>query len=229
LSGKLYRPKAAGAVPVVIVLHTCSGIGDGHLVGSWVDRLNDWGYAAFVLDSFSARNISSVCAPEDQGKVTAFDRAGDVINAAIVLAKVPGIDGNRIGAVGMSHGGVTAAVLTTRVFETYKPGLIKASVDYYGPCRQPDKHGTVPLLALAGEADNWGNPAKTCAEFQKALAPDQPMELQIYPGVVHSFDNDMLTRATSEFGHPLKYDYAAAKDSFARTHAFLGRYVRDAK
>jgi dienelactone hydrolase len=36
------------------------------------------------------------------------------------------------------------------------PGLIKAVVDYYGSCDIPELHGNVPLLALAGEADDWG-------------------------------------------------------------------------
>ncbi len=229
LSGKLYRPSGGGAVPVVIVLHTCAGIGNGHLVGSWVDRLNDWGYAAFVLDSFTARQVINVCAQGAQSQVTPFDRAGDVINAAIVLAQTPGIDGNRIGVVGMSHGGGTASSVTRKGFEAFKPGLIKAAVDYYGACRKPQNHGTVPLLVLAGEADTWGFPAKTCVEYKQAVGAEEVVEVITYPGVFHSFDNDMLFKAVSAFGHPLKYDYAAAKDSFERTHAFLDHYVRDAK
>jgi dienelactone hydrolase len=230
LTGVLYRPSGtSGPVPAVIVLHTCAGIGNGYLLRRWADRLNAWGYAAFVLDSFGPRHTNEVCAQSGPTVVSVLDRAGDAINAAIALRSLPGIDGNRIGAIGMSHGGATAATLTGQAFQAYQPGLIKAAVDYYGSCNFPQAHGTTPLLALAGEADDWGYPARTCAAFQQALRPDQVMELHTYPGVYHSFDNDRLVNARTSHSHRLQYDHDAAEDSFARTHVFLDHYVRDAR
>ena len=229
LTGMLYRPaNTRGSLPVVIVLHTCGGI-SSTLETDWAARLNNWGYAAFVLDSFTARGVKNVCAPEDKDKATPLDRAGDAINAAHVLAQIPGIDGKRIGAVGMSHGGATAVTISRRMFEEPAPNPIRAVVAIYGSCVGPQFHGTVPLLALAGEADDWGFPAKTCAEFQKALRPDQPMELHTYPGVYHSFDNQWNMSGRIYQGHKLLYDQPAAEDAFARTHAFFDKYLRDAK
>jgi len=230
LVGTLQRPtQGSGPFPVVIVLHTCAGIGNGYLVQSWAERLNRWGYAAFILDSFGPRNTREVCAQSGTTVVSVLDRAGDAINAAMFLRTVPGIDGKRIGAVGMSHGGATAAALTMRAFEAYQPGLIKASVDYYGTCRSPAEHGTVPLLALAGEPDDWGNPAQSCTSFRAALGPGQPMELHVYSGVYHSFDNDRLRGVVWSHTHRLQYDATAAEDSFVRTRAFLDHYVKDAQ
>lgn len=226
LSGALYRPAgASGRVPVVIVLHTCNGI-SGNLEQGWSKRLNDWGYAAFVLDSFRARDVQSVCSADSAGKVTPLDRAGDAINAAHVLAQLPGLDGQRIGALGMSHGGATGVAITYRGFEAGGPNPIKVVVDLYGACRNPQAHGTVPLLALAGESDNWGYPAKTCTEFQKALRPNQPMEVHTYPGVYHGFDDTRFMPARSFEGHTLSYDVQASKDAFERAHAFLDKYLR---
>ena len=129
--------------------------------------------------------------------------------------------------IGFSHGGGTAALVTRNAFEAMQPGLLKLSVDYYGSCRNPELHGHVPLLVLAGEADDWGNPAKTCRAFGAALRPDQPFEIETYPEVVHAFDNPALfVRRTNE-GHALQYDSAAARASIARVHAFLERWLRD--
>jgi dienelactone hydrolase len=178
------------------------------------------GYATLLLDSFSPRQMSSVCAPSQQPKVIPADRAGDVMNAAVLLSKNPNIDGKRIG---FSHGGGTAVAVTQLEFESYRPGLIKAAVTYYGGCRNPDLHGHTPLLSLNGDADNWGNPAKTCAAFDAKMRTDQPMELRSYSGVVHSFDNPDIATQYNNLGHPMQY----APDSFVLAHGFRDRYVRD--
>jgi len=187
LAAILLLPAGPGPFPAIIVLHTCSG--RSLLQEDWAARLNAWGYAALIPNSFGPRGVVSVCAPANQPLVTAEDRAGDVLAAALWLRQQPQIDGARIGVLGNSHGGSTASWVTERRYERLYPGLLKASVDYYGPCRNPDAHGTVPLLALAGEDDDWGRPALSCREFGGRLKPDQPFELHRYPDVVHSFDN----------------------------------------
>ncbi len=226
LSGRLSLPDGAGPYPVVILLHGCGGIGNGENMRRWVGRLNDWGYAALVLNSFRAREVTTVCAPADQPKVTALDRAGDVLNAASALQHQPGIDGGRIGVVGFSHGGGTATTVTRRAFEAFKPGLLKAVVNYYGPCRQPEYFGTTPLLALNGDADNWGDPAATCAAFKAALPAGAKMDVHTYKDVVHGFDNPDVNPRRVLLGHPMQYDWTASRDSFERTHAFLDHYLR---
>jgi dienelactone hydrolase len=223
LTATLLLPPGAGPFPVVILLHGCGGIPASRMVG-WTDRLNGWGYAALVLDSFSARGVTTVCAPKLQPLVTARDRAGDVLSAATALRSVPQIDPDRIGVLGLSHGGATAAWVTQRRYQTQFPGLLRASVDYYGPCHSPETQGTVPLLALAGEADTWGYPALSCRAFAAALEPDQPMEVYTYPNTAHAFD-DPMSRAMIEEGHPMGYNHAASQDSFLRTRAFLDKYL----
>jgi dienelactone hydrolase len=212
-----------GRYPVVILLHGCGGEGPSQQL--WIDRLAGWGYAVLRLDSFSARGVTTVCAPNLQPLVTSVDRSGDVLSAALWLRSQPDIDGARIAVLGESHGGGTAAMVTRREYERLYPGLLKASIDYYGPCRNPAQHGTVPLLAMAGDADTWGNPAKTCQEFAAALRPDQPMQVVVYPGAAHDFDNSNARQSRYILGHPAGYDAAAANDSFAQVKAFLARYL----
>ena len=148
--------------------------------------------------------------------MTPQDRAGDVLSAAVWLRARPDIDGGRIGVIGFSHGGATAAWVTQSRYQRLFPGLLKASVDYYGSCFSPETQGTVPLLALAGEDDTWGFPAQTCGAFGGKLRPDQGFEVHTYPGVVHAFDNEETPDRVVKDGHPLQYDKPAAEDSYAR-------------
>ena len=50
--GTLYRPDSAGALPAVILMHGCGGIGLWNRV--WRQRLVDWGYIVLDMDSCSA-------------------------------------------------------------------------------------------------------------------------------------------------------------------------------
>ncbi len=223
LDGTLKLPAGGGRFPVVIVLHGCGGVGSNQRL--WADRLNSWGYAAFILDSFGPRGLRTVCAPGDQYHVLPSDRASDVVSAALWLRGQAGVDPDRIAVLGASHGGATAAWVTQAVYERDYPGLLKASIDYYGVCRNPATQGTVPLLVLAGEADDWGKPALTCRTFGRALRPDQPFEIHTYPGVVHGFDNPRQDLVRLVEGHALLYDRAAAEDSYLRVRAFLARWL----
>ena len=197
-------------------------------IGTWTARLNGWGYAVVAIDSFTPRGVTSVCAPAKQPLVTAQDRAGDVISTALYLRTVPEIDPARIGVLGLSHGGSTAAWVTQRRYEQAFPGLLRASVDYYGACRSAETHGSVPLLALAGEADDWGQPALTCRVFAGKLQSDQPFEVYTYPNTAHAFD-DPLTQMRKVEGHVLAYNHDASQDSFVRTHVFLDKWLGAAR
>jgi dienelactone hydrolase len=216
----LRLPSGAGPFPAVILLHGCGGPFSG--TPAWAYRLNAWGYAALMPDSLTPRGVISVCDPEEQPKVTPWDRVGDVGAAAAWLRTRAEIDPTRIAVLGLSHGGTTAALAVDAPFAAIR---LRAAVDYYGPCGEPKLQGSVPLLALAGEADDWGNPAATCRTYGKALRPDQPFELHTYPGVHHAFDSGSSTPVIRT-GHVLQHDQTAAEDSFARVHAFLDHWVR---
>lgn len=219
LPGVLRLPAGPGPYPVVILLHGCGGVSPGQ--GLWADRLAGWGYGSLILDTFTPRGIRSVCARDRQRMVTRFDRAGDAIAAARWLQTQPSVDSGRIAALGISHGGATAATLAIQPFAGEAAGLIKAVVDYYGACRTPARYAGTPLLALAGTADTWGDPARQCQAFAATVPPGSPVTLAIYPDVVHGFENPRNERRTFPEAHPMQYDPAAATDSYAKVHAFL--------
>lgn len=211
-------PPGNGPFPAVIVLHGCAGLGPSQLI--WARRLNGWGYAAIIPDSNSPRGVARVCEPEKQALVTPLDRVGDVGSAAAWLRKQPRIDPNRIAVLGLSHGGATAELATEQIYSSFR---LRAAIDYYGPCVDPAAHGTVPLLVLVGDSDDWGQPALRCQAFGAALRPDQPFEIHVYPDVFHAFDNPAMTRSVSN-GHVMEYNRSAAEDSFKHVHAFLDHW-----
>ena len=107
LSAVLVTPDGPGPFPVVILLHGCNGVRPNKPL--WADRLRSWGYAALILDSFTARGSVNVCAAANQPLVTPRDRAADVLSAALYLRTLSKIDGARIAVLGDSHGGSTSA------------------------------------------------------------------------------------------------------------------------
>ena len=221
LPGTLRLPSGPGPQAVVILLHGCGGLSPNMM--TWADRLAGWGYGSLVLDSLTPRSVVSVCAPSRQGLVTRFDRAGDVVAAARWLQTQPGVDGARLAVIGLSHGGSTASTIALHPYSDALAGMVKGSVDYYGNCRNADRYGGMPLLALAGEADDWGPPAATCAAFGHVVAGD--FTLHTYPGAGHSFENPALVTRRATEGHAQQYDPAAAADSFVRVRAFLARTI----
>jgi len=224
LTAILALPKSQPPYAAVVLLHGCGG-GILHPL-DWAARLADWGYASIIPDSYTPRGVGRTCAgPAKQRAVTPQDRAGDVISTALWLRTRPEIDGNRIGVVGFSNGGWTAMWVTQRRYGQLYPGFINVAVSYYGNCAHPEDHGTVPLLVLVGEADDWDYPAQHCRAFAAQLTPEQPFLLYGYPGVVHEFDDSRAQRIQYSEGHPEQHDAPAAADSFVRTTAFLDRYI----
>jgi dienelactone hydrolase len=223
LPAQLDLPPGPGPHPVVIVLHGCGGKAPNQQL--WADRLVGWGYGALILDSLTPRSTASVCAPDRQRLVTRFDRAGDVIAAARWLQSQPGVDGTRIAVLGESHGGGTAATLANQPFFGQEGGLIKAAIDYYGPCRDPNLYAGLPLLALAGDQDTWADPAETCQRYGAGLPNGAPFQVVVYPGAVHQFDNPRATSRRFNEGHPMQWSPQAGPDSFEKVHAFLVRTI----
>lgn len=56
IQGKLLLPAAQGRVPAIVIGHTVGGVQP--FLFRWAKALNDAGYAAFVVDSFSSRGLS---------------------------------------------------------------------------------------------------------------------------------------------------------------------------
>jgi len=212
IRGYLAQPaKAAGKLPVVLVIHENRGL-NPH-IEDIARRLALDNFIAFAPDALFT--LGGYPGDEDKARelFKNLDKAktqADFLAAAGALKKLP--EGNgKVGAVGFCYGGGIVNYLATQL-----PDLA-AGVPFYGA--QPSAEDTAKikaplLLHYAGADDriNAGWPAYEAA-LKKAGVN---YEAFVYPGVQHGFNNDTTPR----------YDAAAAKLAWDRTITFFNKHLR---
>lgn len=203
----LARPKGAGKLPAVIVIHENRGV-NPH-IEDVARRLALEGFMALAPDLLAP--LGGTPANEDTardmiGKLDAKEIVQNLVAAVDFLEKHPNSNG-KVGAVGFCWGGGVTNQLAVNA-----PNL-DAAVVYYG--RQPKAEEVskikAPLLLHYGALDkriNEGIPA-----FEEALKKaKKKYAVYIYEGANHAFNND-----TSE----ARYNKQAADLAWSRTIAFF--------
>ena len=193
----------------------------------WADELVAQGYVILIPDSFTPRGFADgVCVTpaKQRDRVNGYLRAADAYGALAALRALPYVDGKRIGIMGGSHGGwATLAAMFVPVdadnpLAQAKRNGFAAAVALYPGCTA--RYGAwstananapgagvrytgvyqpiAPLLILAGEKDDW-TPAEPCRHLAEgSRAAGCPVDIKIYPGAHHSFDNDRPTRYVAQ-------------------------------
>ena len=227
IEGELRKPSGGdGPFPVVIGLHACDGPGN-YSTNLWLATLAAQGYATYLPDSFGPRGYVDVCALTSW--VTVAERAQDALVAAATLAARPDIRGDKIAILGVSHGG-SGALRLSRDDASLAPlrqkladagGKIVGIVVLYGGCVPDVKRPVVtPLLILMGSNDDWAQP-KPCQEFASEGSNSKLVQLHVYPGATHSFDNASIFTPRLINGHQQGFDAEATKDAQSRVIEFL--------
>lgn len=219
LIGYLTRPQGDGPFPAVVLMHGCGGI-HPHVRDVWPERLVSWGYVTLVVDSFTTRNIENSC------KTYLPDRVFDAYGALDFLTKSGFVDASRVALMGFSAGGI-ATLEATKIEgnEQFMDEKFRAAVAYYPVCAPHESDATVPTLILNGDLDDW-SPAERCRQRIANLSgKGPPVELHIYPGARHDFDDEAMTKPKTVFGHVEEYNAAAAEQSIDSVQAFLKTYV----
>lgn len=210
----VYYPREAEAPhPVVIDLHGCSGIIAARRDG-WVERLNRWGYAVIKMDSFTPRGDANIC--DETLKISPLHRLNDLAGAIAYAVKDAKLDGGRVFAMGMSHGATTVMLAHRQARDIFR--RLKGIVAYYPYCVAHLHRLVADTIILIGENDDW-TPAEYCRGMQVDDRRGYALERVFYPGAWHSFD--VPGADGLYYGHRLRYDRAAAEDSFARVREFL--------
>jgi dienelactone hydrolase len=227
LSGDLSLPRGPGPFPAVILLHGCGGIGRN--IREWSYWLVHNGYAAFALDSFTGRRLRRLCG--DPAPLTGAMRAPDVYAAARYLKTLGAIDGQRIAAIGFSHGGWT--VLAAAVREDAHPEIaLRGFIAFYPGCGgRRTLPGTAPILILTGGKDDW-TPAAPCQPLaDNSRAAGRDVTAVIYPEARHHFDGAevrgivFVPDARRGKGATVQYDPAAHGDSEKQILRFLKAHL----
>jgi dienelactone hydrolase len=194
--GYLYLPSGAnGPMPAMILKHGSAGLAgaQGDNIRRWAKSMNDWGIAAFVVDSFTPRGIGE--SASDQSKVRSLADLADSFAALKVLGSDPRIDSGRIGIIGWSRGGAVAmeTALESARLAVLAPTDPKfaAHVVFYGmasPQYRDKSTDRAPMVFLHGESDNLVPVGPTREFADWILAQGNPVTFQTYPGVYHDFD-----------------------------------------
>src|SRR6185369_14529952 len=137
IDGFLTKPDGVGPFPAIVHLHGCNGlpkaVASGAATHPWAQQLAAWGYAALVVDSFTARGIGQACTGG-----SAAPRVGDAYGALAYLARQPFVEASRIAVMGFSQGAITALSLVGareyELFENEAAHKFKAAVAFYPAC-----------------------------------------------------------------------------------------------
>lgn len=187
LLGYLAEPEGPGPHPAVLMIHEWWGLTEDITV--LADAMAAEGYVVFAPDAYRGRVTNQVPralflrlgTPEEQ-------IAADLDAALDYLTRLPGVDAERIAALGYCFGGEQAMKVSLRAGSDRVP----VTVVHYGST-PTDAAAFAPLagsdgvLGIFGETDAQIPPEEAYA-FEAALAAAGiPHEVTVYPGVGHAF------------------------------------------
>jgi len=157
--------------------------------------LAEQGYAALVIDYYGARGFTDSSSYRDKtAGVTEFDIVTDAYSALRALQRHPSIDGERIGVMGFSYGGMaTRLAMDARVRNSLArdiPGF-SLHVDVYGPCFQDfriSKTTGAPLLTLRGAEDASNNLVDCAREEDRLRKGGSSVGAVVYATAGHAWE-----------------------------------------
>ena len=212
LLGYLARPGGDGSSPVILVCHENRGL-NPH-IEDVTRRLAKAGYVALAVDLLSRQGgspqVGESNVPGALGNIDPAQFVSDFKSGWAYLGDQPFADADRVGMVGFCFGGGVTWLMAVEMPE------LKAAVPFYGP---PPAEEDLPriqaaVLAIYGGLD--GRITGTADRIEAAmLANNKVFEKVIYPDADHAFHNDTGSR----------YNPEAARDAWARTLDWFGRYV----
>ena len=188
LNTQLLVPASPQPWSVVVLPSNCTGK-DDHFWTLMVPALIQKGHAVVLLDSFSPRGFSTVCANKFQMWQEA--RVADAIAVLKNLQKEARIDPNKIALGGHSNGAVTAFmssfVDSSRVIKTDALGFA-AYFAVGAACDLTFKLPKIwaPLLIISGEKDDYTFPEPCLAEATRLQAAGNDVTFKIIQGANHN-------------------------------------------
>jgi len=215
ISGLLVRPANAGnnRLPAILVIHENRGL-NPH-IEDIARRLALEGFMTFAPDGLTSLGGypgDDVKGGEMFGKVDRAKMGEDLYASAVWLKKRADSTG-RLGVTGFCFGGGVSNQLAVRMGAD-----LQAAVPYYGGAPPIADVPKIKAAVLVHHGQEDKRLVDAWPEYQAALkAAGVTHEGYIYPGAVHGFNNDAT---------PMRYNKAAADESWKRTVAWFNKYVK---
>ena len=239
----------SGQAPAVVMMHgragayssAASGRYDSSTLSQrhrmWGQLWSAHGYLAVLIDGFGPRGypqgfprFSYDERPEELNEVTV--RPLDAYGGLNYLRTRRDVIAGQIGLQGWSNGG-SAALATMAVPATATPAAdmhaarsgFRAALAFYPGCGLKgafDESGYrpyAPILVLQGDADEEVSPKRCLALVERSQARGGDMEIKLYPGASHDFDDPGRKRQSIED------NVAARVDALERAQMFFSREV----
>lgn len=143
--GTLTLPTGSPPYTSIILLHGCTS--DASRIAAWTETLVAWGYAVLSFDAFKPRGVADIC--DDPVAVPSFQRAKDIQGAVSYLAERSDMTADKIGALGLTHGG-SSLLYALAPYMNRQQARLKAAVALYPICGQFSRF-TAPLWAIFGD------------------------------------------------------------------------------
>src|SRR5512147_382449 len=200
------KPEGPGPFPGLVVIHEAFGLNDN--IRGIASRFAEQGYASLAVDLFSHRNRVLCMLQAFHGMLIRplhNPMLADLSSSIHFLQNQPGVDAERIGAVGFCMGGGYALQLAVT-----DKGMKAASV-FYGAAPKPLEvfAQSCPIIGSYPEKDFS---AQTARELDAVLEKyDIPHDIKFYENTRHSFFNQQRT----------PFEVEASKDAWQRMLSFF--------
>ena len=207
LEAYLAKPEGAAPFPAVIVIHEIFGLNDN--IRDIARRFANEGYAALAVDLFAGRN-RMVCMFRFMGGMftNSLNHQGiqDLKAALTYLTQQPGVDAQRLGAIGFCMGGGFA------IGWACTDDRLKVIAPFYGVNPRPLEAvaRSCPVVGSYPEKDFTAGMGRKLDEVLDAY--DVEHDIKVYPDAKHSFFNEQRTT---------HYHAEASADAWQRTLAFF--------
>jgi dienelactone hydrolase len=222
LTGYLFRPATAAAdrVPAVVMMHgragaysiLAKGLFDASTLSQrhrmWGRLWAEQGYLALLVDGFGPRGYprgfpqgSYESRPGEVNEVTI--RPLDAYGALAYLRSRPDVAADRVGLLGWSNGG-SAAMATMSIgapdIKAPTPASgFRAALALYPACGLKGQFDDgyrpyAPVRIFMGTADDEVSPQRCGALVEKSRAQGADVEIRLYEGATHGFDDPGRSR-----------------------------------
>ena len=212
LTGYLATPEKPGTHPVIILIHEWWGLNDW--VKEQAQKFASLGYDVLAVDLYRGKVASTPDEAHELSRGLAQDRAIKDLQAAYDYMEArKDITKDRIAVVGWCMGGGYAVE-----FAVHNPRLSGVVVNYGSLPTDPNdlQQIAAPILGSFGADDKGITPADVHAFEDSMKKLGKYVEIKIYPGAGHAFENPNNTNG---------YRPEASADAWQRTTVFLRKSI----